>query len=538
MRPRVDRTLVAVAAVVLSAALIRLVGLGTRPFHWDEARVGYWSLRSIESGAISYRPVAGGPLVAHLSRWAIAVGGTADAIARAPFAMLTALLPAVALLFRDRLRKDETIALAIVLAFTPLLVYYGRFLRGDLLAAGAALAVVGFGVRWVDEDRDRDLYAAAAFLAVALASSGFAVATVVLLVAAGALVVDTPRVAGEGDRVTRTVAAGVDWVGARVTPLARSLFVFLGVWGVLFAPRGHGALADPIGFLVGTYREPVVAFLAVRVAGREGTEFLPFLTDAAGTLLATSLPVFGLALLGFLADRYRALPAVDTDRPIVALTGFWAGLGLIAYPVVAETLAPWTLVHAVVPMALPAAVGLAATYRYGRRAFDREDALRGATAVLVLTAVAAGVGIVALDGVYGPSEPGNEFASYGQPASDLEPLVATMNDAIETGDDRVVYVGERYAVDDETALETPPIPTAADRAAFGERLPLAWYVSRTDARVESVTSPAALDGDAPAVLIVDPTHEGTVTEQLPDHEAKTVQLALWDREAVIFIETR
>lgn len=545
----------AVAAIVAVGILARVAGLGSRPFHWDEARVGYWSLRAAEAGAFSYRPVAGGPLVSHLSRWAIAVGGTSDALVRLPIAVLSGLLPAVALLFRDRLRDDETVAVAVVLGFAPLLLYYGRFLRGDVLAAGAALAVVGFGIRWVDTDAHRYLYAAAGFGAIALASSGFAVATAVLLFAAGLLVVDHPRVAGEGGRVSESVASGLAWVAARATPIARSVFVFLGAWGVLFAPRGHGVLGDPIGFLAATYREPVIAFLAVRVAGREGTELLPFLADAAGTLAATSLPVLALALVGFLADRYRALPAVETERSVVALAAFWAGLGLLGYPIVAETLAPWTLVHAVVPMSIPAAVGLAATYRYGSRALARGDAVRVATAVLVLAAITAGVGVAAVDGVYGPNEPGNEFASAGQPASDLEPLVGRIDAAVETGDDRVVYVGERYAVGDETVLDAPPIPTAADRAAFGERLPIAWYVSRTDARVESVASPDGIGAeaeteageteepaaeappaDAPAVLIVDPAHETTVAQQFPDHEAETVELALWDREAVVFVD--
>ncbi|WP_418282258.1 flippase activity-associated protein Agl23 [Halorubrum sp. DTA98] len=539
MRWRRDRTLLAVATVVAAAVLVRIVGLGTRPFHWDEARIGYWSLRTLESGTFEVRPVAGGPLVSHLSRHAIAVGGASDAVARVPVAVLTGLLPAVALLFRDRLRDDETVALAVVLGFTPLVAYYGRFLRGDVLAAGAALAVVGCCLRWVDTDRDRFLYAAAALAAVALAASGFAVATAVLLLASGLLVLDEPRVAGRGRSVPETVASGGAWTAARATPLARALFAFLGAWGVLFAPRGYGVLADPIGFLLATYRDPVTSFLAVRVAGREGTEFLPFLTSAVGTLVATSAVVAALALGGFLADRYRALPAVETERSVVALAAFWAGLGLLGYPIVAAVVAPWTLVHVLVPASVPAAVGVAATYRYGRRALDREDAARAAAALLLLAAVGAGVGVAAVDGVYGPNAPENSFASYGQPASDLEPLVGTI-DAATAGDGTVVYVGERYHASDEAALDAPPIDAAADRSAFGERLPLAWYVARTDAAVASVASPediGAVAGDREStVLVADPAHEGAVAERFPDHEAETVELALWNREVVVFVK--
>ena len=556
MRRRRDPVVVAVATIVVAAVLVRIGGIGTRPFHWDEARVGYWSLRSLDTGTFAYRPVAGGPIVAHLTRWAIALGGAvgvgaapsagaSDAVARLPFALLTGLVPAVALLFRGRLRDDETVALALWLGFAPLVVYYGRFLRGDVIAAGAALALVGCVCRWVDTDRDRFLYAAAVLAAVALAASGFAVATAVILLAAGALVVDHPRVAGEGSRVRTTVADGASRIAARATPLARSLFAFLAAWGVLFVPRGYEALSDPVGLLLETYRAPVVSFLAVRVSGREGTEFLPFVTDAAGALLATSAVVFALGVGGFLADRYRALPSVETERPVVALAAFWAGLGLLGYPVVAEVTAPWTLVHAVVPMTVPAAVGLAATYRYGRRALDREDAARATAALLVLAAVGSGVAVASLDGVYGPSQPGNAFASYGQPASDLEPVAGDIEATV--GDDgTVVYVGERYHVDDEAAFEEPPIPTAADRAAFGERLPLPWYVERTGAATESVASPEELGTGASAAsapsddafaLIVDPAHERAVADRFPDHDARTVELALWNREVVVFVRT-
>ncbi len=535
MRATPDRVTVAVLVATFLAVLGRLLWLGDRPFHWDEARSGYWALRSVETGAFEYRPVAGGPLVAHLARWALHLGTPTDFLTRLPFAVLTGLLPAVALVFRDRLRDDETIALALLLGFTPLVFHYGRFLRGDVLAAGAALAAVGLAARWTRTDRNRWLYAAVVAIAVALSASAFAVATGVLVLTAGALTFDHRRVLGRTD-VSAAVTRADAWLRERATPLARSAFVLLGVWGVLFAPRGSDVAGDPIGFLLATYREPVRSFLAVRVAGREGTEFLPFVTDAMGTLLATSVVLLVLGVVGFLADRYASLPAVAEPRPIVALAGFWAGLGLIGYPVVAEVQAPWTLVHALVPMSLPGAVALAAIYRYGRRALDRDDGARAATALLVLAAVVAGAGIVALDGVYGPSDPSNELAHYGQPASDLEPLwTERAADALAAGDARVVYVGERYALSDEDAVARPPIPDAGDREAFGERLPLPWYVERTDASVESVSDPAEIEGD-PAVLIVAPEHEAAAADRYPDYEAEPVELALWNRGAILFFD--
>ncbi|MFC6794536.1 flippase activity-associated protein Agl23 [Halobaculum halobium] len=139
----IDRTVLAVAAVVALALVARFAFLGVRPFHWSEGRVGYWTLRYLETGVYSYRPAAGGPVVYLSTRWAIALLGSSDAAARSAVALAGGLLPAAALLFRGPLRDDETVALSALLAGSPLLVYYSRFLRGDVLAAAFGLVVVG-----------------------------------------------------------------------------------------------------------------------------------------------------------------------------------------------------------------------------------------------------------------------------------------------------------------------------------------------------------------------------------------------------------
>ncbi|SEH41464.1 TIGR03663 family protein [Halopenitus malekzadehii] len=569
---RSDRRVRAVVAIVVCCSLlVRIVALGDRPFHWDEARVGYWTLRSLETGQYEYRPVAGGPVVFHLARLALSVAPPSDALARLPFAIAGGLLPATALLFRGRLRDDETVAAAVVLAFAPPLVYYGRFLRGDVIAAGAAFLAVGLCLRWLDaatgpesDPRDRDLYGGVVAWAVALGASGFAVATLVIAIVAALVTLDHPRVAGTPTRLGKSVRRGCLRAIGQATPIARAAFVFLGTWGVLFAPRGPGAAggvgglgADPVGMAVRTYVDPVTAFTGVRVEGRAGTQLLPFVTDAASTVVATAAPILAIAVAGFLADRYGLLRTRSGDssvggRPFVLFASVWAGVGLVGYPVVAEVVAPWTLVHALVPLAVPAGVGIAAVYRYGRRAAGtiagleaasdgaRErvgDAARVAAAGLVLFAIVVHGGIVVLDGVATDPSPESELAQYGQPADDLEPLVGEMEAALSAADGgnaRVVWVGDRFHLSAETVADRPPIAAESDREAWGERLPLPWYLERTGADVESVTTPSALEGE-PAVVIADPDHEGSLDALLPAHESRTLRLGLWNREVVVFI---
>nr|WJK64443.1 TIGR03663 family protein [Halobacterium salinarum] len=158
----------AVAAVVAGALAARLAGLGARPFHADEARVGYWILDYHATGAWSYRPIVHGPFLFHVNDALFGLFGASDAVARAPVAVVGGLLPGVAWLFRGRLDDTEVIALAGLLAFTPTLVYYSRFMRSDVLVAAFSLAAVGFAVRAHDTGRRWLLPVTAGWLALAL----------------------------------------------------------------------------------------------------------------------------------------------------------------------------------------------------------------------------------------------------------------------------------------------------------------------------------------------------------------------------------
>ncbi|MBH9803998.1 TIGR03663 family protein, partial [Clostridioides difficile] len=60
---RLPNAAIAVAAITAGAVIARLVGLGHRVFHWDEGRVGYWTLRYMESGVFEYRPIIHGPFL-------------------------------------------------------------------------------------------------------------------------------------------------------------------------------------------------------------------------------------------------------------------------------------------------------------------------------------------------------------------------------------------------------------------------------------------------------------------------------------------
>jgi uncharacterized protein (TIGR03663 family) len=146
-RSRVGR---AVVAITVLALLARLVMLGQRTAHWDEGRVAYWTLRYAESGYFEYRPIVHGPFLFQINGFLFSFVGSNDFVARLPVATVGGLLPAAAWLFRERLRGSEVVALAGFLALNPLLVYYSRFMRNDVLVAAFTFFSLGYLVRAYD----------------------------------------------------------------------------------------------------------------------------------------------------------------------------------------------------------------------------------------------------------------------------------------------------------------------------------------------------------------------------------------------------
>jgi uncharacterized protein (TIGR03663 family) len=523
------RTRAVVAGLAVVALAARLAALGDRPFDFGEARVGVWALRFARTGAFEYRPVAGGPLPYHLARAAFALLGPTDAAARLPVALLGGLFPLAALALRGRLSDEETVLLAAVFALSPPLVYYGRVLRGDLLLAAAAFLAVALAVRAVDDAGGPAAAGAAVAAALALAASGFVVATVACVLAGATVALDARRVP----------AAALDRAGDRLRPGARraaallALFVLVTVF--LFAPRGGDAgLWDPLSLpaaLAFVLVEAPGRFVAVRVVTRfaDGAThpLLPFVASLARTLVAAAPVTLAAGVAGALHERY-----VGEGRPVVTLFTVWAAAGLLVVPAVAEADAPWSAVHVVVPLAVPAAVGLARGRSLLRGAVARGDAGAVAAALLVVVAgVAVGGGVLAAE-VYGPPGPDSTLAGYAQPADDLDPFAANVSAAAAaTGDDpAVLYYGDRFHTGEWRVADGPPVPTA-----WGSRLPLPWYVVREGATATSLPSNATLPRDPPPVVVVDPASAALVERRLTDYERSSYRLGLWNREAVVFV---
>ncbi|WP_323676678.1 flippase activity-associated protein Agl23 [Halorubellus sp. PRR65] len=637
---RTDRraTFAALLALAAGATLARLLALGDRIAAWGEARLGYDVLRYAATGVFEYRPVTHGPLLYHVDRVLFDLLGPSDLVARLPVAVVGGLLPLAAWLFHDHLRDGELLAFGTLLAANPVLVYYSRHLRNDVLVAAFALAALGFLVRTRRTGDARYLYAASTVGALAFASKANALLYVAFWVAAALVVADqraflravarrpvfdhrrggelvdavrargTPEMAvvavfnpvvvlafgpfstvvvailvavvaflagvalQDADRVvdrnavwlvggvvaayvgasgflgsplasgSRQVAFALTWVAAaagvvgvllRGTDLGervrrwRAPGVLATVWFlvltlVLFAPRdpnGLGlwsALANPLqlpALVESGLVHPLADYYGVWVASNHN-DYLTFAVPLVKTLAVTSLTVVTAGGLGFLANRYG-----DRDE-FVEFALLWAALAVLVSPLAMLVNAPWHAVHVVVPLAIPAAVALAAVARrLATAARDRDPAVAGVAAIVLCVALAVPLTTAAGTAYLHPQGQTNPLVQYGQPADDVRDTLERVDAAAAANDDGpdVVYYGAYFHVDNPERVDRLPVGDVYTQRDDGEyelvednegwynRLPLPWYTEAMNATTDSARTAAGLDRlaatDPPVVVV-------------------------------------
>jgi uncharacterized protein (TIGR03663 family) len=508
------RVTVAVVVVALLGLVARLAFLGERIAHWDEARVAYWILNYLDSGTFEYQPIIHGPFLQQVNRAIFAVLGANDFTMRLVVALLGAALPLAALLFRHRLRSAETVALSLFLAADPILLYYSRFMRSDLPLATFMVFALGLFIRALDTRRPR--YVHAGIIALALGFTTKENVLIYLMTWLGALFLLADR------RLLRDRGLGDDWRAALTTRIRHTgstlrawtphflvgVIEFFVIVVYFYAPRtgpdgGPGfnkLLADPT-MLPAVVGEATLgswnAFYSLWVTGsHQDHAYLPYLGDYLETLVVGSGALVALAVIGFLADRY----AGERPRDLVAFCFYWGFVSVLGYPIITDIMAPWATIHAIVPLAIPAAVGAGLLYRRGRTALADDDPIAVGAAVVIVLLVVGQVGFVAVNNVYLNSQSnGNPLVQYAQPADDLRPTIQDMAavSATNRGTDVLLY-GD-FLVANASGSREPKC------SEWFNLLPLPWYMDAYNMNVSCAQDPSAfearMNGSQPPVVI-------------------------------------
>ncbi|UIO99336.1 TIGR03663 family protein [Halobaculum sp. CBA1158] len=626
LRDRVgDPAVAAVLLIVVGSLLLRTVQLGSRVFHWDEGRVAYWILRFDATGEFFYRPIIHGPFLPVVNNVLFDLIGASDFAARLPVAVVGGLLPLAALLLRHRLRDREVVALALVLAADPLLVYYGRFMRGDVLVGSFCVAAFALVVYAIDTRRTLPLFGSAALLALGFTAKENALVYLACFLGAAVLLLDHRLVrtasrtgspldavvgeavalarfldgwtegartrrwierrvrdrVGDGDAATGTEtdagdadrgnadrgAAGTPAPYAPEAGLVGHLAVwvpvvavgvvatFLGVTSFFYAPRpelwqalgvasqagGSGGSAATLGSVLteATWGSGEKFWGTWAAGSHSGHPYVPYLFDIGETLAYGSAVLAVFAAVGFVADGYGSERGT---RPLVAYAAYWGLASLVGYPVATDIQAPWAAIHIVLPLSIPAAVGVAHVGDSLRTAIAREDVETVIIAGLIVFAAVAGVAAPTADYWNSAAEEDKQVLQWAQPENDYKDALrdAQVIARNHEGTD-VLWVGTdtprgtRLYVEDESSVERMP----PGGPSWHSRLPTPWYLELADAEQTSTPPSARFDGlpeEMPPVVFAKPDDADELEQRLDGYESREYAFRLWTERIVVFID--
>jgi uncharacterized protein (TIGR03663 family) len=345
-------------------------------------------------------------------------------------------------------------------------------------------------------------------------------------------------VAREVDRswqaIVRQYARRVyEWGRRYWIPLVVAILEFLVILVFFYAPRPDlgQALAAPAqvpGVIDAALLESWDKLESLWISGGHKHSYVAFLKHALEMTAYASLPLVAFAVLGFVVDRY----AGEEPRDLVAFGAYWGGAIFFIYPAITDISASWSLVHAMVPLVIPAAVGVRLIIDRGLEAHEFDDWVGVGLATLVILAVVAQVGVTAIDTSYRtPQDDSNPLVQFGQPAGYLHPTFAeiqTISGSNEGTD--VLFYGDHFYLANESAKEQFP-----SQGNWLNRMPLSWYLEKGDSEVDSTTTLQDVDGEAP-VVIARAEHYGDLAPRLQGYKALTYEITSSNTETVFFIK--
>ena len=165
----------------LVALSMRLWDLGSRAFGYDESLHAYYSFRLAQGFEYMHSPLTHGPFQFHGMAALYFLLGDSDYVSRLLHALFGTALVLLPLLLRERLGRAGAVATALLLAFSPMMLFYSRYARNDIIMAVWTLGLVALLWRYHDSGKPRYLYLSAAVLALSLATKETTFITVAIL---------------------------------------------------------------------------------------------------------------------------------------------------------------------------------------------------------------------------------------------------------------------------------------------------------------------------------------------------------------------
>ena len=156
--------------LALVAAAMRLWELDGRPMHYDEAIHLHFSWKLARGIEYAHSPWMHGPLQIELVAVVLKYLGDTDFLARLPYALFGVALVILPYFMRQLIGEKGSVCAAIILAFSPSLLYFSRFGRNDILMAVWAVLLLIMLWQYGINSRRRYLFGAAIVTALMLAT--------------------------------------------------------------------------------------------------------------------------------------------------------------------------------------------------------------------------------------------------------------------------------------------------------------------------------------------------------------------------------
>ena len=479
--------LTAIVVIGALALATRFWNLGERPLHHDESIHAHQSYTLMKDGNWRYDPAYHGPFLYYANALVYRILGVTNVTARLLPAIFGLLLIAAAIPLSRWIGKRSALAYALLVLISPHLTYFSRFIREDLYSLVFTLGTILAFQMFLETDRAKWLTLAAVSFALAGITKENAYMTGVLFVLYAPFALLARGAQAKKDQRSRAIrealSASLAWIRAHLLPLVTAALIFLAIWALGYSafgkyPKDWLAIPKAVKYWMGQHS-------IARIPGPPWY-YVP-------QLLYYETSIVFAAFFAFRRPEKRG-------SPFLRFMAFWAIGSLLIYAWAREKV-PWLTVHALLPITILAAVGVAGLWRD-----RREKKPRLALAVFFVLALVNTSGML--------------LASFRYGAHDVarEPRHAEILAYVQTTEDLI-----RALAPLELAKSKVPAGQAVVTVAGEASWPLTWYLRDTPtkwtARVEDATTP---------IIVSDWDPQGALEKQLAnDYDAKRVPIRAW-----------
>jgi uncharacterized protein (TIGR03663 family) len=469
------RELMLWGALIAAALVVRVIGLGDRPFHHDESQDAYFSYLFRQSGDYQYNPLLHGPLRFYATGLMYVLFGDSNFTARlAPVLFGLAMVPTCWPL-RRLLGRPAAFMAAALFAFGPSYLYFSRFAREDIYVAAITLGLIVAIWRYIDRPRTYHPAIIGALLAASFATKETTFITVFVM---GSFFLFSFLIEGWRRQLVHALRSA-GWEG-----WGWFLAAFAGLFTLLFTTF----LTHPGGLWDGIYTG--LKYWLDQHGVARGGEPAVFYSVVLTTI---EWPVLIFGAIGAVALWRRG------QSYFAAFLVWDFFVSLAVYSWAGEKFA-WLVLHPLLPAILLAGVGLQAIWQ-----------TRGALRWVGLVGAAVGVFYLGL---------ASWWVNVDRGANPREMLVSTQSSTqVKAVADQVLALAK------SRSPGAPPLSVTVD-SAEGATFPYAWYFRHLqtgyiDLQAENAPPPTS------DVVVMTDTAKARLAPALAGYDGRQFDFRVW-----------